>query len=56
MLAPRLKVEIETTMSSSYDNIASIVINSPLREASDQFVSLGESGSMRLWRILLILA
>ncbi|KAK0193538.1 hypothetical protein F5146DRAFT_1181669 [Armillaria mellea] len=40
MLAPRLKVEIETTTSSSYDNIASIMMNSPLKEASDQSVSL----------------
>ncbi|SJK99802.1 uncharacterized protein ARMOST_03113 [Armillaria ostoyae] len=40
MLAPRLKVEIETTTSSSYDNIASILINSPLKEASDHSVSL----------------
>ncbi len=46
MLAPCLKVEIETTTSISYDNIVSIMVNSPLTESSDQSVSLGESGSM----------
>ncbi len=56
MLAPRLTVEIETTTSISYDTIASIMISSPLKEASDQSVSLGESGTMRLWRISFILA
>ncbi|KAK0235622.1 hypothetical protein EDD85DRAFT_1008740 [Armillaria nabsnona] len=40
MLVPRLKVEIETTTSISYDNIASIMISSPLKEASDQSASL----------------
>lgn len=40
MLAPRLTVEIETTTSISYDTIASIMISSPLKEASDQSVSL----------------
>ncbi|KAK0213902.1 hypothetical protein IW262DRAFT_282489 [Armillaria fumosa] len=42
VLAPRLKVEIETTTFSSYDNIASIMVDSPLKEGSDQSVSLGE--------------
>ncbi|KAK0495220.1 hypothetical protein EDD18DRAFT_1171331 [Armillaria luteobubalina] len=40
MHAPHLKVEIETTTFSSYDNIASIMVDSPLKEGSDQSVSL----------------
>ncbi|KAK0470071.1 uncharacterized protein EV420DRAFT_88381 [Desarmillaria tabescens] len=45
MFAPQLIVEIETTTSSSYDNVASIIIN---RFQEDNIRLLSESGSVNL--------